>query len=148
MSFIVSAASNYILNDGLGDWSSLVTTPTNFTGTACLYYSTCLMANISRVLGRSDDADKYDTLAGKRSSSHTQIFSLISFFFFFANFISRAAAAVREAFNAAFLETSTGRYLSAAFNQYTQSTALWLGLVPSDLVYFSPSFGVLFFRRR
>jgi hypothetical protein len=81
MSFIVSAASNYILNDGLGDWSSLVTTPTNFTGTACLYYSTCLMANISRVLGRSDDADKYDTLAGKRSSSHTQIFSLISFFF-------------------------------------------------------------------
>jgi hypothetical protein len=90
MSFIVSAASNYILNDGLGDWSSLVTTPTNFTGTACLYYSTCLMANISRVLGRSDDADKYDTLAGKRSSSHThthththtQRFSLISFFFF------------------------------------------------------------------
>jgi alpha-L-rhamnosidase len=71
MTFLEQHSKNFIRADehwkwkGYGDWLSMnAETPSDFIGTAFYAHCASLMAKIARVLGRNDDAAKYDELFG------------------------------------------------------------------------------------
>jgi alpha-L-rhamnosidase len=69
MGFLEQNSTNFIRADehwkwkGYGDWLSMnADTPSDFIGTAFYAHCAALMAKIARVLGRGDEASKYDEL--------------------------------------------------------------------------------------
>ena len=51
--------------DGYGDWVAVVPSPKKPIGSAYFYYSTRLLAKMAAIIGRNDDAQKYESLAAK-----------------------------------------------------------------------------------
>ncbi|GAB2898568.1 family 78 glycoside hydrolase catalytic domain [Streptomyces mayteni] len=107
-----SRADGLILREGLGDHMepqpdgtcsvSPKRTPVALTSTAWFHAVTTMVADAAETIGRGVDAREYRALA----------------------------AAIRTAFNDAFLDPRTGRY--ATGSQTAQAMALWHGLVPDE----------------
>jgi len=91
-----------------GDWLEVGSggasqrTPPKLAATAAYAYYARLVAQIAALLGRSDDARRYDRLAGEISAS----------------------------FNEHFLDAATGRY--AADSQTAPALALYFGMTPAE----------------
>ncbi|NLX23099.1 MAG: family 78 glycoside hydrolase catalytic domain [Phycisphaerae bacterium] len=100
--FLESKAQDHLISVCIGDHETLAPKTVALTSTALYYHNVDLVARIARVLGRTADAEHYTALAG----------------------------AIREAFNARFLEADTGRYDLAT--QAAQAFALYMDLVPTD----------------
>ncbi|HEX8323892.1 MAG TPA: family 78 glycoside hydrolase catalytic domain [Tepidisphaeraceae bacterium] len=108
--FISGMAKDSIISTGLGDWYDLgpkppwgsQLTPPAFTGTAIYYYDTCVLADVARMLGLSDDALRLTAQAEK----------------------------IKTAFNAKFLDAANGRYSTGS--QCTSAMPLALGLTPPE----------------
>jgi len=87
--------------DSLGDWVPWQTeTPSQYTSTAYLFMDARIVANAARLLGKSEDAVKYDALAER----------------------------VNRGFNAHYFDEKTGTYSNGS--QTACSVALYFGLVP------------------
>jgi hypothetical protein len=73
ISYLQMKAKNHILYQGLGDWYDLgpnppgvsQLTPMGVTGTAIYYYDLNILSKIARLLGKLQDAAKYDKLAAE-----------------------------------------------------------------------------------
>ncbi|MDQ7949923.1 MAG: family 78 glycoside hydrolase catalytic domain, partial [Pedobacter sp.] len=106
--YLATKAENHILSQGLGDWYDLgpkppgvsQLTPMGITATAIYYGDLKVMAQISNVLGKNDEALNYQKLA----------------------------SAVNEAFNSKFYNSTTKQYGSGS--QSANAMALYMGLVP------------------
>jgi hypothetical protein len=69
--YLGDQAEGYIVSHGLGDWCDIgpgspgvsQQTPAGVTGTAIYYWDLRILADVARVLGRRDDAARYDALA-------------------------------------------------------------------------------------
>jgi hypothetical protein len=107
ISYLQTKAKGYILSQGLGDWYDLgpkppgvsQLTPMGVTGTAIFYYDLTIMNKIASMLGRIDDANKYQQLAAK----------------------------VRKTFNDSFFHKDTKQYASGS--QTANAMAVYMGLV-------------------
>lgn len=89
-----------IVSNGIGDWLFYKTeTPAALTSTAYYYSCVQIVARSAELLGRAEDAARYQ----------------------------RLAAEVRQAFNGKFLDPQTGRY--ATGSQTAQAGAIFQGLV-------------------
>lgn len=95
-----SKAQDGILDNGIGDHESLVEKDIPLSGTAFYYLNVRLLEELAGILDRPKEARRYRELAGS----------------------------IEEAFNATFLDRSTGKYLSGT--QANQAFALEYGLVP------------------
>ncbi|GAF83885.1 unnamed protein product, partial [marine sediment metagenome] len=111
--FLSSKADNHIISEGMGDHmepdrakgeSSLrpLRTPPSITSTGYYYFDVWILAQAAKVLGKTDDYERYSTLAGK----------------------------IKNAFNEKFLNKQTNQY--ATGSQTSNAMALHLGLVPED----------------
>ena len=100
--FLRSCAKDHIIKRGLSDHESLVPKPKELTGTAFYYDNVRTLSRIARVLGKTQDAEQYATLADD----------------------------IKKAFNRQFLKPGTGAYDSAT--QASQSFALFYDLVPQE----------------
>jgi len=99
--YLTSRAQDGIVSIGLGDWVPWKTeTPVSLTSTAYYYVDARIVAATARMLGRTDDASRYEELAGK----------------------------IREAFNRAFWDEARQTYANGS--QTALSCALYQGLVP------------------
>ncbi|MGD9633600.1 MAG: alpha-L-rhamnosidase C-terminal domain-containing protein, partial [Pirellulales bacterium] len=73
MEYLASKAKDHIIEEGLGDWYDIgkdrpgfsQLTPPAITATAFYYYDAHLMSQIARLLGKDDDAARYDQLAAE-----------------------------------------------------------------------------------
>ncbi|MCU7551581.1 glycoside hydrolase family 78 protein [Chitinophagaceae bacterium LB-8] len=107
ISYLQMKAKNHILYQGLGDWYDLgpkppgvsQLTPMGVTGTAIYYYDLNILSKIARMLGKSNDAAKYDQLAVE----------------------------VKNAFNNKFFNKETKQY--ATGNQTANAMAVYMKLV-------------------
>ena len=71
LDYLTSKANDHIIAYGLGDWYDIgpnhpgesQLTSNGVTATAIYYYNTTIMQKIAGLLGRSDDADRYEKLA-------------------------------------------------------------------------------------
>lgn len=101
---LAGQTKNFLIEfDSLGDWLPWKTeTPSQLTSTAFLHLDSTILANLARLLGKTNDAAKYDQLA----------------------------LAVRNAFNDKYLDRTMGFYANGS--QAAQSTALYFGLVPEE----------------
>lgn len=79
--YLLGKSRNYIVNYGLGDWLDVghyemhpANTPIPVTATAILYQDLCAMADMSGVLGRSREKEKYEALAEKCAKSFNEAF--------------------------------------------------------------------------
>jgi alpha-L-rhamnosidase len=102
MDLLERSAKGYIIEPCIGDHESLVPKQTEVTSTAFYFYNAVLMRRLAGVLGKTQDAQRYEALS----------------------------AAIREAFNRAFLDSDTG--LIGIGTQANQAMALWMGLVPEE----------------
>ncbi|MBC8095764.1 MAG: family 78 glycoside hydrolase catalytic domain, partial [Akkermansiaceae bacterium] len=110
LAYLQGRASGYILNFGLGDWYDLGPNPPGFaqltpvalTATAYFYQDATILAQAARVIGRTNDALQFDSLAGN----------------------------IRTAFNNSFYSAANGYYSTGS--QTAQSLPLVLGLVHSN----------------
>jgi len=111
--FLGTLADNYIISDGLGDHMEADRdsgksnfypkhTPVSITSTGYYYFDTWILAQAAKILGKTDDYERYSTLAGK----------------------------IKNAFNEKFLNKQTNQY--ATGSQTSNAMALHLGLVPED----------------
>ncbi|KAA9339517.1 Bacterial alpha-L-rhamnosidase [Hymenobacter busanensis] len=108
--YLATKAQGHILSQGLGDWYDLgpkppgvsQLTPMGVTGTAIYYYDLTTLAGIARLLGKPEDAARYDKLA----------------------------AEVRTAFNAKFFNPETKQYASGS--QAANAVAVYMGLVAPE----------------
>ncbi len=108
--YLSSKSEGHILSHGLGDWFDLgpknpgvsQLTPIALTATATYYYDASLLANISRALGKSAEATKYEGLASK----------------------------IRAAFNGKFYDPETGLYATGSQTAYAMP--LYMGIVPEE----------------
>ena len=92
--YLHGRAQDHIVSYGLGDWGDFPSvkehqgwaqlTPVSLTDTAIFYHDTAILAQVAAILGRSDDARRYKALADD----------------------------VRTAFNRAFFNPNTNRYIS------------------------------------
>jgi len=90
---------------GLGDWVPVKSvTPKEFTSTAYYYVDATILSKAAKLLGKTEDAEKYTALAEK----------------------------IKKAVNEKYLDRETGMYGSGL--QTELSVALHWGLVPDDLV--------------
>lgn len=70
---VVDRSENNLLEwGGFGDWVSLVHTPANPIGSLYYYYSTTLLAHISRIIGKHDEAVRLEELAVKIKSAFNE----------------------------------------------------------------------------
>jgi alpha-L-rhamnosidase len=96
----------YIFNQngwgGYGDWVSVVESPSAPISVAYYYYSTSLLVKVAGLLGKSDDAEIYTTLAGE----------------------------IRTAFNKKYLNVKTFNYPGAT--QTANILPLAFGITPDD----------------
>ncbi len=89
--------------DSLGDWLPWKTeTPSQVTSTAFLYLDATIVAKFARLLGKENDAKKFETIA----------------------------ESTKKAFNDAYFDSAKGVYSNGS--QAALSTALYFGLVPED----------------
>jgi alpha-L-rhamnosidase len=102
-----------IMRDDIVDWPTaerdgFVHTPVNAVVNAFYYRSLCLMGKIADALGKSDDADRYNRMAGQ----------------------------VRESFNATLFDTKRGLYVDGEgtnhASQHANLFALAFSLVPDE----------------
>ncbi|GGF11919.1 hydrolase [Hymenobacter cavernae] len=111
VAYLGTKADGHILSQGLGDWYDLGPkppgvsqhTPMGVTGTATYYYDLTILANVAHLLGKADDAARYEKLG----------------------------AEVKAAFNARFFNKTTKQY--ATGSQAANAMAVYMGLVePQD----------------
>ena len=106
--YLTSIAKDHVISWGLGDWldesagGGARRVPVPQTSTAAYFYCATLLSRTAALLGKTDDAVKYAELA----------------------------AAIRDRFNARWLDPQTGRY--AKDSQTAQALPLVLGLAPED----------------
>lgn len=101
--YLTTRAKDHIVSIGLGDWVPYETqTPVEVTSTAYYYRDARIVAEVARLLGKTDDAKIYDALAD----------------------------AIKIAFNRAFFHPETAIYANGG--QTSLSCALYQDLVPSD----------------
>ncbi|WP_114782940.1 family 78 glycoside hydrolase catalytic domain [Botryobacter ruber] len=107
LDYLANQAEGHILSQGLGDWYDLgperpgvsQLTPMGVTGTAIYYYDLNIISKIATMLGKPEDARKYDKLA----------------------------AEVKEAFNKKFFNKETKQY--ATGSQAANAMAVYMNLV-------------------
>ena len=92
------ASGNLLSYSYYGDWVSVVRTPGEFVSAAYYYYDVELLARMASVLGRTEDAQAYQQLAGQ----------------------------IRTAINQKFYDPATGNYANGS--QTANAMALGLGL--------------------
>jgi hypothetical protein len=105
--YLLKKSKNYILSQGLGDWYDLgpkppgvsQLTPMGITGTAIYYYDLTILSQVARLLGKPQDAVKYDKLA----------------------------LAVKDAFNKTFFNKETKQYGTGS--QTANAMAVYMKLV-------------------
>ena len=110
IAYLRSKSADHILSHGLGDWYDLgpkrpgtsQLTPVPLSATALYFTATETLSRISELLGRRQDASEYRALA----------------------------EAIRNAFNARFLNVADSNYGTGS--QTSNALALALGLVPSE----------------
>ncbi|RPI01804.1 MAG: alpha-rhamnosidase, partial [Calditrichaeota bacterium] len=103
--FLGTRAENHLVSWGLGDWCPARTeAPPVVTSTAYYYKDVSLLAQIAALLGQENDAAAYTTLA----------------------------AEIRNRFNAAFFDSSSGNIADGS--QTALACALYQGLVPEKHV--------------
>jgi alpha-L-rhamnosidase len=102
LEFLRTKAKDDIFTECIGDHESLDPKPTALTSTAFYYYEAKLVARFAKLLGRADDARRYEELAG----------------------------CIRKAFIARFFHAETGR--CDAGTQACQAFALHYHLVPPE----------------
>ncbi len=95
------AQDNVVRYSYYGDWVALKHTPGALVSDAYYYRDTEVLANIARILGKTEDAETYSNLAG----------------------------VIKDAFNKAFLNPETGAYANGT--QTAQAMALAMHLVPA-----------------
>ena len=88
--------------DGYGDWVAPVESPKQPIAAAFFYYSTRLLATMAKVIGRANDAERYQALADE----------------------------IRVAFNTAYLDQKTNSYQGGT--QTANIIPLTFGLAPED----------------
>eukprot|EP01116_Phalansterium_solitarium_P001032 TRINITY_DN10838_c0_g1_i1.p1 TRINITY_DN10838_c0_g1~~TRINITY_DN10838_c0_g1_i1.p1 ORF type:complete len:918 (+),score=221.32 TRINITY_DN10838_c0_g1_i1:46-2799(+) len=99
--FLLSVApTNFIVQVGLGDWSSIATRDVPVSSTAFLYRNVLLFSEFAGLLGQEDDVRKYSAIADE----------------------------IAMAFNSAFLNRTSGVY--SIGTQCDQAFALYMGLAP------------------
>lgn len=101
--FLGSLAENHIVSNGLGDWISLVPKDIPLTSTGFYYRCTDLVSKTASILGKTEDAEHYRTLASE----------------------------IKDAFNRKFLDTETGKYGTGI--QTSQVFPLYLDMVPQEM---------------
>ncbi|HOD50281.1 MAG TPA: family 78 glycoside hydrolase catalytic domain [Candidatus Hydrogenedentes bacterium] len=101
LELIEANAPEHIYVGGISDHESLVEKP-ELTGTAFYAYNVALAREFAALLGRKDDAARYDALGAK----------------------------IAAAFNSRYLEPETGRY--GAGTQASQAFPLYMNLVPDS----------------
>jgi hypothetical protein len=107
VAYLGGKATNHIVSHGLGDWYDIgparpgvaQLTPIALTATAFYYNDVWVLAQTARLLGKSDDAKTFESLASE----------------------------IRAAFNKTFFNAETGRY--ATGSQSANSIPLVMGLV-------------------
>ncbi len=107
VAYLSRKAKNNLLTHGLGDWYDLgpkplgesQLTPKGITATAIYYYDLTILAQTARLLGKPDDATRYD----------------------------QQATAVKQAFNQAYYDPKTAQYGTGS--QTATAMALYLNLV-------------------
>ncbi len=97
-----SKSKDHLFDNGISDHEGLTPKPRALTGTAAYYQNVKLLAQLARILGKTEDAREAEELADK----------------------------IRTAFNAKFLKPGTGRYDSGT--QVCQAFALYFDLVPEN----------------
>ena len=113
VAFLGSMADNHIIKDGLGDHMEPdrpsgrsnfrpKRTPSRVTSTGMYYYDAWILAQMAKVLGKTDDHRRYSKLAGE----------------------------IKDAFNKEFLKTDTNQYSTGS--QTATAMALHFGLVPQQ----------------
>jgi hypothetical protein len=94
VAYLGTRAKEHIVSHGLGDWYDIgpkppgaaQLTPRALTATAFYYYDTCIVAWTARLLGKKDEAIRYETLANE----------------------------IRAAFNREFFKTDTHQYATGS----------------------------------
>ncbi len=101
--FLQSRAQGNVLRYSYyGDWVAVVPTPGALVSDAYYYRDTEVLANIAKILGKTEDAESYAKLAG----------------------------VIKDAFNKTFFNATTGKYANGS--QTAQAMALAMGLVPAQ----------------
>ena len=80
--YLLKKSNDYILSYGLGDWFDIgpnrpgesQLTPKGVTATAIFYYDLTILNKIAKMLGRQEDAKKYEATAGKVKSAFNTTF--------------------------------------------------------------------------
>lgn len=73
--YLGTRASNGIVSFGLGDWIPVTSkTPVEVTSTGYFYVNSRIVARVAEVLGRPDDAQRYDALANEIAAAFHQAF--------------------------------------------------------------------------
>jgi|YelNatPaOPRAMG01_1025707.scaffolds.fasta_scaffold28005_2 alpha-L-rhamnosidase len=99
--FLRSRAQDNVLRYSYyGDWIAIQHTPGALVSDSYYYYDTEILSNIAKILGKTNDAETYATLAGQ----------------------------IKDAFNKAFFNAETGEYANGT--QTAQAMPLFLDLVP------------------
>lgn len=112
VAYLSSKATNNMLDHGLGDWYDIgpnspgeaQLTPKKLTATAIYYYDIDIITKVARLLGKTEDAKKYEKLALQ----------------------------VKNAFNAAFFDKETKRYSTGSQTAYAM--ALYMNLVEPEYI--------------
>ncbi len=60
---------DFLVTEGLGDHETIEPKQVELTSTAFYYYNTHLLAKMANLLGKKDDAEKYEQLAGRIKSA-------------------------------------------------------------------------------
>jgi len=102
LEFIQSRTDGYLVNVGLGDWSSVEPTTTSLLSTAFYYHHAILVARQAEILGHTKDAKRYSLLGQE----------------------------IKNAFIQKFLKPSTGMF--DVHTQAAQAFALYYDLVPLE----------------
>ena len=97
-----NAPNNLYEREGYGDWVPVVPSPSKPIGAAYYYYSTKLLGQMARAIGRNSEADTYE----------------------------RSATDIASAFNGKFLNKETNNYESAT--QSANLLPLFFGITPED----------------
>jgi len=101
--YLSRQADNHIVSIGLGDWCPARTeTPAEVTSTGYYYCDAQIVSKVARLLGKSEDAQRYAELARR----------------------------IKEAFNRKYYDRQTGLY--AGGTQTAMACALYWGLVTED----------------
>lgn len=82
IAYLQTKAKDHILSQGLGDWFDLgpkrpgvsQLTPMGVTGTAIYYYDLNIISQVARLLGKPEDAKKYDQLAAEVKTAFNKTF--------------------------------------------------------------------------